>query len=118
MGDTASTESTVGRYFRAWTDGDGDTVRELLAEDFRFTGLGMQVEGRDAFLAAGAFPADARTTLLAQACQGSSAFQMYDSSRPGASVRIVEHLRVEGGKITSSTFITDAAAFMAFRAGA
>src|ERR671912_1216109 len=95
MGDTASTESTVSGYFAAWTGRDPATVRELLAEDFCFTGLGMRVEGRDAFLAAGAFPPDAETTLVAQACQGSDAFQMYDSSRAGTSVRIVEHLRVD-----------------------
>jgi phage baseplate assembly protein gpV len=39
---------------------------------------------------------------------------MYDSSRAGTSVRIVEHLTVEGGKITSSTVVTDSGAFMAF----
>jgi len=72
------------------------------------------VEGREAFLDAGAFPPDAQTTLVAQACQGSDAFQMYDSSRAGTSVRIVEHLSVEGGKITTSTFVTDSGAFMAF----
>jgi hypothetical protein len=52
----------------------------------------MQIEGREAFLGAGTFPSDARTTL----------------------VRIVEHLRLEDGKITTSTFVTDSAAFMAF----
>lgn len=114
MGDTASTESTVSRYFTAWTGRDTATVRDLLAEDFRFSGLGMQIEGRDALVDAGTFPPDAQTTLVAQACQGSDAFQLYDSSRCGTSVRIVEHLRVEGGRITTSTFVTDSAAFMAF----
>lgn len=115
MGDTASTEATVSRYFTAWTGRDSATVRELLADDFMFAGLGMQIEGRDAFLSAGAFPSDARTTLIARACQGSDAFQMYDSTRGERSVRIVEHLRVEDGKITGSTFVTDSVAFMAFR---
>ena len=114
MEDTATTESTVSRYFAAWTGRDPATVRDLLAEDFCFSGPGMRVTGRDAFLNAGAFPPDARTTLVAQVCQGSDAFQMYDSSRAGTSVRIVEHLRVEGGKITTSTFVTDSGAFTAF----
>jgi ketosteroid isomerase-like protein len=114
VGDTASTEATVSRYFTAWTGRDTATVRDLLADDFSFAGLGMQIEGREAFLDAGTFPSDARTTLVAQACQGSDAFQMYDSTRGEVSVRIVEHLRVEDGKITTSTFVTDSAAFMAF----
>jgi ketosteroid isomerase-like protein len=114
MGDTASTESTVSRYFTAWTGRDTATVRDLLAEDYRFAALGMQVQGRDAFLDAATVPVDAQTTLVAQACQGPDAFQMYDSSRAGTSVRIVEHLTVEGGKITSSTVVTDSGAFMAF----
>jgi len=76
--------------------------------------MGSQVEGRDAFLAAAAFPPDAETTLVAQVCQGPEAFQMYDSSRAGTTVRIVEHLTVEEGKVTSSTLVTDSGAFMAF----
>jgi ketosteroid isomerase-like protein len=109
-----STEATVSRFFTAWTGRDTATVRDLLADDFSFAGLGMQIQGRDAYLDAGTFPSDARTTLVARACQGSDAFQMDDSTRGNASVRIVEHLRVEDGKITTSTFVTDSEAFMAF----
>jgi hypothetical protein len=39
---------------------------------------------------------------------------MYDSSRSETSVRVVERLTVEDGKITTSTLVTDAAAFIAF----
>ena len=114
MGDTASTERTVSRYFTAWTSRDTGTVRDLLAEDFRFSGMGMEVNGRDAFLGAAAFPEDAQTTLVAQVCQGSGAFQMYDASRDDTTVRIVEHLRVEDGKIVASTLVTDSGAYLAF----
>lgn len=113
MEGTSSTEATVRRYFTAWTNRDTDTTRALLAEDVRFAGPGMRVEGRDAFLDAAAFPADARTTLVAQACQGGDAFQMYDSCRGEASVRIVEHLVVRDGRIAEITFVTDPAAFRA-----
>lgn len=114
MGDTDSTERTVSRYFAAWTARDTPTVRELLAEDYRFSGMGSQVQGRDAFLAAAAFPPDAETSMVVQVCQGSEAFQMYDSSRAGTTVRIVEHLSVEDGRVTSSTLVTDSGAFLAF----
>jgi ketosteroid isomerase-like protein len=90
MGDTASTERSVSRYFTAWTSRDTGTVRDLLAEDFRFSGMGMEVKGRDAF-------------------------QMYDASRDDTTVRIVEHLRVEDGKIVASTLVTDSGAYLAFR---
>ncbi len=39
---------------------------------------------------------------------------MYDSTRASSSVRIVEHLTVQGGKIMTSTFVTDPGPFMSF----
>jgi hypothetical protein len=114
MDETAMTQTVVDRYFKAWTSRDSETVRELLAEDFVFSGMGQQLQGRDVFLSAGAFPADARTELVAQACQGPIAFQLYDSHRGTTSVRIAEQLTVKDGKITASALVTDAAAFMAF----
>lgn len=114
MDSTATTEDVVSRYFAAWTSRDSETVRGLLAEDFVFSGMGQQIEGRDQFLSAGAFPSDARTEMIAQACQGGIAFQMYDSHRGSVSVRIVEKLSVEDGRITASVVVTDAAQFMAF----
>ena len=114
MDQTATTEDVVSRYFSAWTSRDSETVRELLAEDFVFSGMGQQIRRRGTFLSAGSFPSDARTELVAQACQGSIAFQLYDSHRGSTSVRIVEQLTVEDGKITASSVVTDAAAFSAF----
>lgn len=111
---TPLTQDVVSRYFAAWMGRDAAATHELLADDFRFTGLGMEIRGREAFLDAGAFPPDARTTLVAQVCQGSEAFQMYDSVRGPFSVRIVEHLTVANGRLASSAFVTDGAAFAAF----
>lgn len=110
---TSDTESTARRYFEAWTSGDTPTVASLLAPDFTFAAGDMSIEGRDAFLGAGAYPRDAATTLVAEAYQGETAFQMYDATRDQRTVRIVEQLTVHDGAITSSTFVADMAAFMA-----
>jgi ketosteroid isomerase-like protein len=109
-----TTEEIARRYFDAWTSRDSETVAAVLAPDFRFEGGGMAIEGRDAFLDAGAFPADATTTMVAEAYQGDIGFQMYDARRGDRSVRIVEQLTVRDGMIASSVFVTDMAAFGAF----
>ena len=109
-----STQEIARRYFDAWTSGDSEMVAATLAPDFRFTGGGMEIEGRDAFLSGGAFPEDASTTMVAEAYQGDVGFQMYDARRGDRSVRIVEQLTVRDGQIASSTFVTDMAAFGAF----
>ena len=73
----------------------------------------MTIEGRDAFLDAGAFPNDARTKMVAEAYQGEVAFQMCDSIRGNHTIRIVEQLSIRDGSIRSATFVTDTAAFRA-----
>jgi hypothetical protein len=108
------TEDFARRYFRAWTARDRETVVALLSPDFRFAAGDMTIEGRDAFLASGAFPADAATTMVAEAYQGDIGFQMYDATRGDRSVRIVEQLTVRESRIVSSTFVADMAAFAAF----
>jgi ketosteroid isomerase-like protein len=111
MGET---QQVARRYFDAWTGHDSETVRALLAPDYRFSGGDMRIDGRDAFLAAGAFPADATTTMVAEAYQGDVGFQMYDATRGDRTVRIVEQLTVRDGQIASSVFVADMAAFAAF----
>ena len=110
----STAQDVARRYFEAWTSGDRGTVADLLAPDFRFTAGAMQVQGRDAFLAGAGFPADARTTMVAEAYQGDVGFQMYDASRAGHRVRIVEQLTVRDGSIASAEVVTDPAAFAAF----
>ena len=114
MAEGAETESILRRYFAAWTSRDTETVRALLAEDFSFSGGGIAVKGRDAFLDAVAFPANARTTMVAEAYQGEQGFQLYDAQHGERSARIVEHLIVVDGRIVSSSFVTDMASFHAF----
>ena len=111
--ETADTEAAASRYFEAWTSGDTGVVISLLAEDFKFSGGDMSIEGREAFLSAGAFPRDARVTMVAQAYQGPTGFQMYDAERGQNRVRIVEQLTVRDGLIRTSVFVADMAAFMA-----
>ena len=111
--ETRETEAIARRYFDAWTTRDTATAASTLADDFRFVAGDMTIEGRDAFLDAGAFPHDARTEMVAEAYQGEVAFQMYDSTRGDHTVRIVEHLSISDGAIVSSRFVTDMAAFMA-----
>jgi ketosteroid isomerase-like protein len=111
--ETEQTEATARRYFDAWTSHDTATVTGLLAEDFTFHAGDMSIEGRDSFLSASAFPQDATTTMVAEAYQDQTAFQMYDAHRGERTVRIVEQLTVSDGRIRSSTFVADMSAFMA-----
>ena len=110
----SSAQDVARRYFEAWTTGDRAAVTDLLAPDFRFTAGELSIAGRDAFLAGASFPADARTTMVAEAYQGNVGFQMYDASRAGRTVRIVEQLTMRDGAIASAEVVTDPSAFAAF----
>lgn len=110
---TRRTEETARRYFAAWTSRDSSTVAALLAPDFGFASGAMSIEGKDAFLNAGAFPRDAKTTMVAEAYQGETAFQMYDAKRGANKVRIVEQLTVRDRLIRSSNFVADMSTYMA-----
>lgn len=110
--DTTTTQQVARAYFEAWTTQDSDAVRSMLADDFRFQAGDMMIEGRDAFLDAGAFPDDAMTALVTEAYQGDVGFQLYDATRGDLTVRIVEILTVRDGRLASSQFVTDMGAFM------
>ena len=110
---TEATRHAARRYFDAWTSRDSETTASLLDPAFRFTAGDMAIEGRDAFLAAGAFPSDATTTLLDEAYQGDVGFQLYEARRGDQAVLIAERLRVREGRIVDSLFVTDMGKFMA-----
>jgi ketosteroid isomerase-like protein len=114
----SDTRQVARRYFDAWTSGDSDTVAALLAPDFSFAAGDLRIDGREAFLAASAFPRDATVTMVAEASEDDVAFQLYDASRGDRIIRVVEQLTVRDGQIASSVFVTDMAAFMAFASDA
>jgi SnoaL-like domain len=114
---TGDTQRIAKKYFEAWTSRDSETTASLLDPAFTFRAGEMAVEGRDAFLAAGAFPADATTTMLDEAYQDETGFQLYESKSGDRSVLIAERLRVRDGKIVESLFVTDMAAFGALMGG-
>lgn len=111
---TEQTERIARRYFEAWTSRETETTAALLDPGFRFRAGDMAIEGRDAFLVAGAFPSDATTSMLDEAYQGDVGFQLYEARRDDRSVLIAERLRVRDGRIVESLFVTDMASFMAF----
>jgi hypothetical protein len=115
---TEDTERIARRYFEAWTARDAVATASLLDPGFRFTAGDMAIEGRDAFLAAGAFPSDATITLLDEAYRGETGFQLYESRSGDRKVLIAERLRVRDARIVESMFVTDMASFAAFMGGA
>ena len=113
-----STSEITRAYFEAWSTKQGpEQVGQFLADDFVFTAGPMRIEGKDAFLAAGQWPENAETVLLADASAGNTAFQLYEATNGDKSVRIAEHLTMRGDKIAASEVLTDSAAFGAFMAG-
>ena len=108
------TQQVARRYYDAWTSGDRRTVAALLSPSFRFAAGDLRIDGRDVFLASGAFPRDATVTMVAEAYQDDIAFQLYDATRGDRTIRVAEQLTVRDGRIASSNFVTDMAAFAAF----
>ncbi|MSP22465.1 MAG: hypothetical protein EXR66_05555 [Dehalococcoidia bacterium] len=111
---TAETQRVCRLYCEAWMGQDRRAIAHVQTTEFRFAAGDMGGGGHDAFLNAGAFPRDAKTTMVAEAYQGNAGFQMYDSARAGLTVRIVEQLTVREGVVVSSIFITDMGAFTSF----
>ncbi len=113
-----STSEIARAYFKAWSSKQGpEVVAAFLAEDYVFSAGPMRVEGRDAFLAAGQWPENAETVLLADAYEGDRGFQLYEASNGDKTVRIAEHMTLHGDRITASEVIADSVAFGAFMAG-
>ena len=110
------TQQVARRYYDAWTSGDRHTVTTLLAPTFHFVAGDLKIAGCDGFLASGAFPRDATVTMVAEAYQDDVAFQLYDATRGDRTIRVAEQLTVRDGRVASSNFVTDMAAFAAFAA--
>ncbi len=118
MTPTNETQIVARRYFQAWTTGDSETVRQLLAEDLHFsftTNTIVEVQGRDAFLSGEAWPEGVQTTLIAEAYQDETAFQMYEARNRAATLCVVEKFVVRDGRISDIIFVTDHLAYQEFR---
>jgi SnoaL-like domain len=115
-GPMNSAQQVARRYYDAWTSGDRQTVATLLSPSFRIAAGDLKIAGRDVFLASGAFPRDATVTMVAEAYQDDFAFQLYDATRGDRTIRVAEQLTVRDGRVASSNFVTDMAAFAAFAA--
>jgi hypothetical protein len=112
---TADTARVARAYFEAWSTRQGpEALRPLMAEDFAFVSGPTRIEGREAFLGAGAWPARATTTMQAEAYDGDHAFQLYEAVNGFARVRIAEHLTIRDGRIVTSEIVGDQAAFQVF----
>ncbi|MGH3879756.1 MAG: nuclear transport factor 2 family protein [Actinophytocola sp.] len=111
---TEQTAEIARAYFRAWTTADREGVANALAEDFVFDSAMVTLNGREAVLETQAWPKGATTTLVADAYQDDHGFQMYDAVNGGNTVRVVERLEVENGRLVRSTVVVDPAAFRAF----
>jgi hypothetical protein len=94
---TDDTARVARAYHDAWTNRKGpEALRELMGEEFVFDSDMMHIEGREQFLAgagANGWPAQAITTLLAEAYDGEQAFQLYTASNGGKDVKIADHHR-------------------------
>ena len=114
---TDDTARVARAYFETWTERRGpDALRPLLAETFVFDAGSIHIEGREAFLGAAAWPARARTTLVAEAYDGEHAFQLYEAVNGLARIRSAEHIVVRGGVIVATEILGDLAAFQVFMA--
>ena len=108
---------TVNDYLEAFTSGNVDRARELVAEDFDFHGPMMQVKGRDAFFegASGLVPMVRGFRMLRQWEDGEDVASVYEfnvETPAGAgSVVMSEWNRVRDGKLLSARLIFDTSEF-------
>lgn len=104
-------------YLTAFTSGDLDTARSLVADDFTFDGPMMQVSGKEAFFAgAGQLaPVVRGFKMLRQFEDGDEVCSIYEfrvgsPATPG-SVVMSEWCTVRNGRLASARLVFDTAAF-------
>ena len=107
--------SLVESYLNAFYSGD-PRVRDLLADDFHFSGPAAQFHGADAFLKASGHAAASTSSIEIETIFVSgtevAAFYTLHLDHRVAAARVAERLRVDGGKIVASTLIMDTAPFL------
>ena len=115
------TSSRVVRdYLSAFTSGDMETARSLLADEFSFRGPILEADGRDAFFegAAGLAPVVRGYRMLRQWEDGDDVCSVYEfnvETPAGAgSVLMSEWNTVRDGRLTSGRLVFDTAALREF----
>jgi len=103
-------------YLNALYSGDPG-VRDMLADDFHFSGPSAHFHGADAFLkASGHAAAGTRAVEIEKLFENGgevAAFYTLHLDHRVAQARVAEWLRIDGGKIVASTLIMDTAPFLA-----
>jgi len=117
-GSSQAAEVAV-RYLTAFANGDIETTRSVLADDFTFRGPMAQIDGADVFIA--------ETAPLTSMADGIEIHRLFEDgdevcaifdfrlATPAGkgAVRMCEWITVEDGVVTSSRLVFDTAAFMA-----
>ncbi len=108
-----------GKYLDAFTSGNIDEAKELVAEDYSFVGPMMQAEGKTAFFegAAGLRTIVDGYKMLHQWEDGDEVCSIFEfkikSPVGGGAVLMSEWATVRDGKLAASRLIFDTAAFAA-----
>lgn len=109
----------VMEYLTAFTSGDIDRARTLVADDFSFRGPMLQADGKEAFFegAATLAPIVRGYRMLRQWEEGDDVCSLYEfnvETPAGAgSVLMSEWNTVHDGQLTSARLVFDTAAFQA-----
>lgn len=115
------TRQIVRAYFDAWTQGNIASVGQYLADDLTFSGSVKSLSGAANYLAAlGDFCklATGGTDLISELYGENEATLIYESHTVAGLMRIVEHIRLTDGKVSSILLIFDPTALRAFKAKA
>jgi ketosteroid isomerase-like protein len=101
----------IKRYYSAFDSHDFGRVRELMCDDFRFTGPMMEARSpEELFSKMKEFDCDFKNTLLQIVESGNTVAALFDCefSRPfRATIRMSEWFTIREGKIASANLVYD-----------
>lgn len=119
---TDETRNLVEAYFRAWTSGDCDRGRTMLADDLKVVTPLSRYETADAMLPVlkQLVAQLKKATLLRSVVEGDHAVLFHECvfAEPAGAVRTTEVIKVENGKIRSIEMVYDPAGLKQLRARA
>jgi ketosteroid isomerase-like protein len=119
---TDETRNLVEAYFRAWSSGDCDRARTMMADDLKMVTPMNRYDSADAVLLAlkQIVSMMKKATLLRSVVEGDQAVLLHEGvfPEPGGVVRSMEVLKVENGKIRSIEMIYDPTGLKQLRARA